>query len=129
MQEEAVADMGTVLAVLAGATGLRDLRVDTRMGVRDAAVCGLLRQLTALSLGPLSSPVEAGPLNTLLYGLTGLQSLCLTFADGELRPGRHMHLASSDSDRLRFLLYLCVSIEKHLSTSGARCHACANVVV
>lgn len=74
---------GALVALLAGATGLRALRLSTSMDVRSLGQCGVLSQLTSLEvLSPARGPFGVEDVDAVLLGLTALQRLCLGFQEG-----------------------------------------------
>lgn len=75
-------NLAPLLAVLAGATALRKLCMLAYTSPQAFGHCGLLCQLTALEVGPLTGRLQDSHLDDCLWGLTQLQRLRLHFKQG-----------------------------------------------
>ena len=75
--------LAPLLAVLAGATALRKLCMCAHTSPQAFGHCGLLCQLTALEVGPLTGRPHDSHLDDCLWGLTQLQRLRLHFSQGD----------------------------------------------
>jgi hypothetical protein len=75
-------NLAPLLAVLAGATALRKLCMLAYTSPQAFGHCGLLCQLTALEVGPLTGRLDDSHLDDCLWGLTQLQRLRLHFSQG-----------------------------------------------
>ena len=69
--------LAPLMAVLAGATALRSLSMLAYTSLDTFSHCGLLHQLTALEIQPVTYRLDLAQLHDSLWGLTRLQRLRL----------------------------------------------------
>lgn len=83
-QDTVEPNLAPLMAVLAGATALRSLSMLAHTSLDTFSHCGLLRQLTALEIQPVTNRLDIAQLHDNLWGLTRLQRLRLHFDMGAI---------------------------------------------